>query len=63
MPFVDTNDDGFLGETSFATWHEALDHHYETLPYTRILPGHGAPGGKELFAQMRECMTAAKKED
>jgi hypothetical protein len=37
MPFVDTNDDMFLGEESFATWHEALDH-YETLPYTRILP-------------------------
>jgi hypothetical protein len=51
MPFVDTNDDVFLGEKSF-----------ETLPYPRILPGHGAPGGKELFAQMRECMTAAKKE-
>jgi hypothetical protein len=61
MPFVDTNDDVFLGEKSFATWHEALDH-YETLPCTRILPGHCAPGGKELFAQMRECMTAAKKE-
>jgi hypothetical protein len=25
-------------------------------------PDNGAPGGKELFAQMRECMTAAKKE-
>jgi hypothetical protein len=61
MPFVDTNDDVFLGEKSFATWHEALDHD-ETLPYARILPGQGAPGGKELFAPMRECMTAAEKE-
>jgi hypothetical protein len=61
MPFVDTNDDVFLGERSFATWHEALDH-YEILPYTRILPKHGAAGGKALFAQMREYMTAAKKE-
>ena|SRR5437588_12815991 len=60
MPFVDTNDDVFLGEKSFATWHEALDR-YETLPYARILPGHGAQGGKELFAQMREYMTTAKK--
>jgi hypothetical protein len=34
---------------------------HETLPYTRILPGHGAPGGKELFAQMRECMTAREE--
>ena len=61
MPFVDTNDDMFLGEKSFARWLEALDH-YETLPYTRILPRHGAPGGKELFVQMRECMRAAKRE-
>jgi hypothetical protein len=51
----------FLGEKSFATWHEAPDH-YENVPYTRILPGHGAPGGKELFAQMREYLTAAKKD-
>ena len=36
MPFVDTNDDVFLGEKSFAMWHEALDR-YETLPYTGIL--------------------------
>ena len=28
---------------------EALDQ-YQTLPYTRILPGYGAPGAKELFA-------------
>ena len=61
MPFVDTDHDVFLGEKSFATWHEALDH-YETLPYTRILPEHRAPGGKELFAQLPEYMTAAKKE-
>ena len=34
-----------------------------TLPRTRIIPGHGAPGGgKELFAQMQEYLTAAKKE-
>jgi hypothetical protein len=31
------------------------------FPCTRILPGHGA-GQKELFAQMREYLTAAKKE-
>ena len=47
MPFVDANDNVFL---------------YETLPCTRILPGHGAPGGKDLFAQMREYLTAAQKE-
>ena len=61
MPLVDTHDDVFLGEKSFATWHEALDH-YEILPCTRIVPGHGAPGGKELFAEMGEYLTAATKE-
>jgi len=34
MPFVDTNDNVFL---------------YETLPRTRIRPGHGAPGGKHCL--------------
>jgi hypothetical protein len=34
MPFVDTNDDVFL---------------YETLPCTRIRPGHGAPSGKDCL--------------
>lgn len=51
----------FLGEKSFATWHEALDR-YEALPYTKILPGHGAPSGKDLFTNMREYLTTAKKE-
>ena len=46
MPFVDTNDNVFL---------------YETLPCTRIRPGHGARR-QRLFAQMREYLTAAKKE-
>jgi len=61
MPFRILNDAVFLGEESFATWHEVLNH-CEALPYTRIVPGHGAPNGKELYAEMRECMTAAKKE-
>jgi len=36
MPFVDTNDDVFLGERSFATRQEALGN-YEILPYTSDL--------------------------
>jgi hypothetical protein len=47
MPFVDTNDNVFL---------------YQTLPCTRIRPGHGAPGGKDCLPHMREYLTAAKKE-
>jgi hypothetical protein len=61
MPFVDTNDDVFLGEESFATWHEALDR-YETFPVHKNYPRTWRPGHKELFAQMREYLTAAKKE-
>jgi hypothetical protein len=37
MLFVDTNDDVFLGEKSFATWHEALDR-YETRPVHKNSP-------------------------
>jgi hypothetical protein len=47
MPFVDTNDKVFLGEKSFATWHEALDR-YETLPCTRILPGQARRAAKTV---------------
>jgi len=61
MPFVDTNDDVFLGEKSFATWHEALDRS-ETLPVHKNFPRTWRAGHKELFAQMREYLTAAKKE-
>jgi acyl-CoA thioesterase len=56
---VDTNHDVFLGEKSFATWHEARDN-YDALPYTEASPDN-APGGKELFAQMSECMTAREE--
>ena len=37
MPFVDANDGVFLGEKSFATWHEALDR-YEALPVHKNSP-------------------------
>jgi hypothetical protein len=58
---VDNSDDVFLGEKSFATWHEALDR-YETFPCTRILPGHGAPGTKSCLPRCGSTLTAAKKE-
>jgi hypothetical protein len=52
---------GILREKSFATWHEALDR-YETLPVHKNSPRTWRAGHKELFAQMREYLTAAKKE-
>jgi hypothetical protein len=48
----------FLGERSFAKWHEVLDH-YEILPYKN--PPQTSRRAARVFAQMREYMTAAKK--
>jgi hypothetical protein len=61
MPFVDTDDGVFLGKKSFATWHEALDC-YDTLPVHKNSPRIWRAAHKEPFAQMREYLTAAKKE-
>jgi len=60
MPFRILNDAVFVGEESFARWHEGLDRC--EIRTQESFPGYAAPGGKELFAQMREYMTAAKKE-
>jgi glyoxylase-like metal-dependent hydrolase (beta-lactamase superfamily II) len=38
----------FLGERGFDGWRSALKE-YLSLPYDVVLPGHGAPGGKELY--------------
>jgi glyoxylase-like metal-dependent hydrolase (beta-lactamase superfamily II) len=49
----------FLGEKAFARWADALDK-YQKLAYTRILPGHGAPAGTELFDAMRHYLSVAR---
>jgi glyoxylase-like metal-dependent hydrolase (beta-lactamase superfamily II) len=49
----------FLGENAFDSWADALDQ-YQKLPYTRILPGHGAPGETELFDAMRHYLSVAR---
>lgn len=51
----------FVGEKAFDTWIAALGE-YEALPYTHILPGHGHPGGKELFHAMKQYIVTAKHE-
>jgi glyoxylase-like metal-dependent hydrolase (beta-lactamase superfamily II) len=50
----------FLGEKAFDSWADALDT-YQKLAYTRILPGHGAPGGTELFDAMRHYLSVARE--
>src|SRR5262249_12547419 len=42
----------FLGERRFESWDAALTH-YRALLFSTVLPGHGVPGGPELYDQMR----------
>jgi glyoxylase-like metal-dependent hydrolase (beta-lactamase superfamily II) len=37
----------FVAERAFDTWLEGL-RAYQAQSYTRLLPGHGSPGGPEL---------------
>jgi glyoxylase-like metal-dependent hydrolase (beta-lactamase superfamily II) len=41
----------FLGERDFDGWRAAL-RQYRDLPYGRVMPGHGVPGGKALYDEM-----------
>jgi glyoxylase-like metal-dependent hydrolase (beta-lactamase superfamily II) len=49
----------FVAAQRFAEWTSALTD-YERLPYDTVLPGHGEPGGKDLYQQVRDYLAAAK---
>ena len=49
----------FIGEQAFDSWGAALKT-YRALPYERILPGHGAPGGPELYDAMARYLSVAR---
>jgi glyoxylase-like metal-dependent hydrolase (beta-lactamase superfamily II) len=49
----------FVGEQAFDGWSAALKT-YRALPYQRILPGHGAPGGPELYDAMARYLSVAR---
>jgi glyoxylase-like metal-dependent hydrolase (beta-lactamase superfamily II) len=49
----------FLGEREFEAWISALAK-FQALSYQHILPGHGAPGGPELYGHMRHYLTTAR---
>jgi glyoxylase-like metal-dependent hydrolase (beta-lactamase superfamily II) len=49
----------FLGERGFDGWRSALKE-YRSLPYDVVLPGHGAPGGKDLYDRMIEYLDFAE---
>lgn len=49
----------FVGEQAFDGWSAALKTS-RALPYQRILPGHGAPGGPELYDGMARYLSVAR---
>jgi glyoxylase-like metal-dependent hydrolase (beta-lactamase superfamily II) len=49
----------FIGEQAFDSWDVALKI-YRALPYERIFPGHGAPGGSELYDGMARYLSVAR---
>ena len=50
----------FLGERAFDGWSAALDT-YQKLAYEKVLPGHGAPGGPELYDGMQHYLSTARE--
>lgn len=50
----------FVGERAFANWHEALNT-TQRLHYQKLLPGHGDPGGHDLFDAMRDYLAVARE--
>jgi glyoxylase-like metal-dependent hydrolase (beta-lactamase superfamily II) len=51
----------FIGEQNFATWSMALDL-LGSWPYHTVLPGHGLPGGRQLYAATRAYLATAAAE-
>jgi glyoxylase-like metal-dependent hydrolase (beta-lactamase superfamily II) len=49
----------FLGERGFDGWRSALKE-YRSLRHEVVLPGHGAPGGKDLYDGMIEYLDFAE---
>jgi glyoxylase-like metal-dependent hydrolase (beta-lactamase superfamily II) len=50
----------FLGERRFDSWRAGLDS-YRTLPFETVLPGHGQPGGREVYDEMLRYLDAAEQ--
>jgi glyoxylase-like metal-dependent hydrolase (beta-lactamase superfamily II) len=49
----------FVAERAFDTWVQALGS-YQAQSYTRLLPGHGSPGGQELYDSMLDYLAKAR---
>jgi glyoxylase-like metal-dependent hydrolase (beta-lactamase superfamily II) len=50
----------FISERAFDSWADNLSQ-YKAQPYDKILPGHGAPGGKELYDCMQSYLSTARE--
>lgn len=48
----------FISERAFDSWSSALQH-YKSQAYEKVLPGHGAPGGKDLYDRMQTYLSTA----
>jgi glyoxylase-like metal-dependent hydrolase (beta-lactamase superfamily II) len=51
----------FVGEKAFDTWTRALEA-YREVGYAKILPGHGLPGGPELYDEMLHYLSVVRDE-
>ena len=49
----------FISERAFDSWSAGLQH-CKSEGYEKILPGHGAPGGKELYDRMLNYLSTAR---
>jgi glyoxylase-like metal-dependent hydrolase (beta-lactamase superfamily II) len=49
----------FIGEQAFDTWAAALQR-TQALDYDTLLPGHGSPGGPELYGAMLQYLDVAR---
>jgi len=49
-----------VGEKAFESWTETLEK-AQNETYKKVLPGHGAPGGKELYSQMQHYLSTARR--
>ena len=48
-----------VGEKAFAAWTDTLEK-TKNDNYSKILTGHGAPGGKELYGRMQHYLSTAR---
>jgi glyoxylase-like metal-dependent hydrolase (beta-lactamase superfamily II) len=49
----------FIGEHAFDSWTSALQS-TQALDYDTLLPGHGSPGGPELYGEMQQYLDTAR---